>query len=264
MKPLKSLLLLCVLATLSGIAYVLITPGTPRDLHLSDGRAAPIKDTVDEVGIFLTINNMDAPDRLIAAYSSAGAAQLEGAQLDGANLPLAIPAQSTPEFSSDGVYLRLTGVMDLTNGRLIPVTLEFEHAGERSIQARLFAPKLQALAAAFDPFGGDGICKVGEGEPAPRIALSTSDDSDGTIITVETNEFEFTPELADGLHIPGTGHGHLYLNGMKLQRMNSATARINALPAGDHEVSVTLNTNDHRAYVVGETPVTARAVITVP
>ena len=50
---------------------------------------------------------------------------------------------------------------------------------------------------------------------------------------------------------------------MKLGRMLEPEAHIGALPKGQHEVRVTLNTNDHRAYVVDDVPVSAAAQIVV-
>ena len=64
-------------------------------------------------------------------------------------------------------------------------------------------------------------------------------------------------------HSPGMGHGHLYLSGMKLGRMLKPEAHIGALPRGTHKVTVTLNTNDHRAYVIGDDPVSATVEIVV-
>ena len=33
-------------------------------------------------------------------------------------------------------------------------------------------------------------------------------------VSVKSEDFEFTPNLVDGPHVPGTGHGHIYLNGL--------------------------------------------------
>jgi hypothetical protein len=59
------------------------------------------------------------------------------------------------------------------------------------------------------------------------------------------------------------GHGHIYVGGMKIGRLYQPEARIGTLPKGEHQVRLTLNTNDHRAYVVGDQPVTATATIVV-
>jgi len=50
---------------------------------------------------------------------------------------------------------------------------------------------------------------------------------------------------------------------MKIGRLYTPEAYIGALPKGQHEIRVTLNTNDHRAYVVDEVPVTASMTIEV-
>ena len=50
---------------------------------------------------------------------------------------------------------------------------------------------------------------------------------------------------------------------MKIGRLYQPEARIGTLPKGEHQVRLTLNTNDHRAYVVGDQPVTATATIVV-
>ena len=86
---------------------------------------------------------------------------------------------------------------------------------------------------------------------------------DGWRVDAETTAFRFAEDLMNGPHEPGTGHGHLYVGDMKIGRMLGPTAFIGALPAGTHEVRVTLNSNDHRPLVVDGAPLTATATIQV-
>ncbi len=259
MKAVKPIVALSLLVALALGAYFLLTGPDRRDLHLSNATAAPIEDAPGDIAVFLKIENHDGPDRLIAAHAPAAGSTL----IDGPASTLAIPGGSAPTLAPDGAFIRLKSVSgSLSDGQIIPITLEFEHAGRQSVQARLSAPTETGEAHDFGLFGIGGICRVGEGEPAPRITLTTRPDGDGWVVEVQAQDFEFTPDMADGLHVPGTGHGHLYLNGLKLQRLYAPTARIGPLPPGQHDVRVTLNTNDHRAYVVGDTPVTANAIIT--
>lgn len=261
MKAFKPALALILLAAIAIGAWLQFGRGPASELHIANATAAPIADTPGAVGVFLTIENHGGPDVLTGAHSAAAG----GAALDAPAPTLAIPAGSDPALSPDGAFIRLTDVSGtLEDGRIIPVALSFENAGTLTINARLSAPKSTGAAHQFGLFGIGDVCKVGEGEPAPQIALSVSPEGDGWRVEVEAQEFTFAPDLADGPHVPGTGHGHLYLNGLKLQRLYEPSAHIGALPPGRHEVRVTLNTNDHRAYVVGEVPVTARAVIEQP
>ncbi len=124
-------------------------------------------------------------------------------------------------------------------------------------RARIVAPQTKGDAANYGLFGIGDICQVGEGEPAPNISLEATKTETGWTVSVTSEDFEFTPNLVDGPHVPGTGHGHIYLNGLKLGRLYSAVTTIGNLPAGQHEIRVTLSTNDHRAYVVGDVPVTS-------
>lgn len=258
MKAVKPLITLLFLGLLAGGAYLLIGFGPVARITMENGTAAPIAGQPGAVAVFVKIENDGAADRLTGAHSAvaSSAALSSGA--------LAIPAESAPALAADGAFVRLDGVTgELGDGQLIPVTLTFEHAGGQSFQARLIAPKQTGAAPDYDLFGMGDICIVGAGEPAPEIALSATPDGDGWRIDVTARDFSFEKDMADGPHVPGTGHGHLYLNGLKLQRLYSASARIGALPPGQHIVTVTLNTNDHRAYVVGDTPVTASTQIEV-
>lgn len=232
-----------------------------HDLLLTDVTAAAIEGQPGTVGVFLKIVNDGPADRLLGASSpQAGAAMLGDAPPEG----LAIPAGAAPVLAPDGAFVRLeqvTGPLD--DGRTLPVTLEFAGAGRLNLRARLADPRAAGPASGYGLFGIGDICRVGPGEPAPELSLSAKADGDGWIVEVAARGFTFTPDLADGPHIPGTGHGHLYLGGLKLQRLYEPMARIGALPPGRHELRVTLNTNDHRAYVVDDVPVTASTVIEV-
>lgn len=104
---------------------------------------------------------------------------------------------------------------------------------------------------------------MGEDEPAPKVELSIICAGDGWQVQIDAEDFTFSKKLLGLYHVPGMGHGHIYVGGMNLGRLFAPEFQIGALPKGRHEVRVTLSTNDHRVYVVKDEPVTASAVIVV-
>ncbi len=200
------------------------------------------------------MENLGPPEQLIAV----SAPGVTGAALSAGTRVLSLPEKSTSSLAADGVFLLLKGVSgDLTDGRTLPISLAFALSGTVTTRARLVAPRSEGTANEYGLFGIGDICQVDDGEPAPNIVLTAKKTEMGWQIDVGSEEFEFTPDLADGPHVPGTGHGHIYVNGLKLGRLYSSTTTIGHLPSGQHEIRVTLSTNDHRAYVVDNRPVTA-------
>lgn len=190
MKALKVIVAVVLLVALASGAYFVVSRQNTRDLHLAAATAAPIEGMPGQVGIFVQIENLDGPDRLIDVQSPAATR----AWIDAPTAALAIPQNSTPALAADGAFVRLAGVSgDLTDGQIIPVTLTFEKAGQQSVQARLSAPKTTGVAHEFGLFGIGDVCRVGDGEPAPEIALTTRRDGDGWIVEVDAKDFEFTP-----------------------------------------------------------------------
>ena len=64
-----------------------------------------------------------------------------------------------------------------------------------------------------------------------------------------TSNFSFSPELAGLKHKNGTGHAHLYIDGRKIARIYNNWHHIKEIPNGAKELTVTLNSNDHKAFV---------------
>ncbi len=243
MKPTALLGVLVVLAAASAV-WLLALRGPPP-VTLTDATLMQMGGE-GNYGLSLKIANEGGPDRLISVRSAeAERVMVMGASTE-AGLP--VPAGATPSLSGDGVHGMLMGLGDVTEGRLIPVTLVFETAGEISTRARLVGEE------AMDH--GEGY-PVPPDEPAPTVELSVTKDGDGWAATVQTTGFRFAQDLVDGPHEPGAGHGHVYLAGLKLQRLYQPEFRLGALPPGEYELRVTLNTNDHRTYMVEGAPVTA-------
>ncbi|MBW4707510.1 copper chaperone PCu(A)C [Roseobacter sp. YSTF-M11] len=228
------------------------------DILIGQAVMRPLDDR--QLGAFLSIDNRGDPDRLLAVSSASGRATLYNPAADG-GLPVQTGVSS---LALDGAHIRL-GITPgiLSDGALVPLTLTFEHAGPVVVKARLSDPATPGQAADVGLFGVGDICIVGEGEPAPRINLTVEPDGQGWKVLVTAVDFTFSEDLVGLYHVPGTGHGHIYVGGMKLGRLYAPQAHVGALPKGTHEIRVTLNTNDHRAYVVDEDPVTASAMIVV-
>ena len=101
-------------------------------------------------------------------------------------------------------------------------------------------------------------------EDAPQVAVHlTADPMVGYNLHVVTKNFAFSPQNASLANVTGEGHAHVYVNGKKLSRLYGAWMHLDDLPAGEVEVEVTLNTNDHRPLRVAGVPIAAKTTLVV-
>lgn len=99
---------------------------------------------------------------------------------------------------------------------------------------------------------------------APEVSLLIDPDPDaGWNLQVKTRNFDFAPRDAGGVHVDGTGHAHLYVNGVKQARLYGDWHHIPALPAGEVLIEVVLNTNDHRPLAVAGRKIAAETRLIV-
>ncbi|MEQ9258316.1 MAG: hypothetical protein RIG84_04385 [Roseovarius sp.] len=86
--------------------------------------------------------------------------------------------------------------------------------------------------------------------PAPELSLVFHPDGrQSRNLEIKVTHFEFDPTGVNGAHVPGKGHAHIYVNGVKIARAYAPWFHLSALPIGTHEIRVTLNANDHSALM---------------
>lgn len=99
---------------------------------------------------------------------------------------------------------------------------------------------------------------------APTLVFTVEDsDAGGLILILDTTRFRFAKEHADGPHVTGEGHAHLYVDGKKIGRIYTPRYDLKSLTSGVHEIEVRLYTNDHMAYAAEGKPVAGRFVVLV-
>lgn len=255
----KAAVVLCGL----GLLAVFVWFGAEKDrrndhLSISEVVAAPMRE--GSAAAFMKIENLGAPDRLIGVESPVADAALHSpGSTDSPPIPV-----GKSSLAPDSAHIMLTGASEMfADGALIPITLTFAEAGPVKARVRVIDPKPIGGVEHTGHAGLVDTLVVGDGEPTPQIAISAAPEGEGWRVKVETEGFTFSKDLVDLNHVPGVGHGHLYVGGIKIGRLYEAEAYIGALPKGQHEIRVTLNTNDHRAYVVDDELVTASTLIDV-
>ncbi|MCY4616174.1 MAG: hypothetical protein OXC71_07280, partial [Chloroflexi bacterium] len=113
--------------------------------------------------------------------------------------------------------------------------------------------------------GGHVMTASVEAPEGTSVGLQIEPDAvSGFNITVTTPGFTFTPEAVNSDHVPGQGHAHLYVDGVKITRLYGPSYHLTGLAPGIHEVRVSLSTNSHADYVRGAGLVDATRTVTVP
>ena len=115
------------------------------------------------------------------------------------------------------------------------------------------------------PEQGSSHASHAETVPAPEgmgvtIAVH-ADAADGFNVHIMPTGFTFSPERVNEAHVAGEGHAHIYLDGVKLGRVYGPYYHLTGVPAGEHEVRVTLNANSHEGYARDGEQLAATAVV---
>lgn len=98
--------------------------------------------------------------------------------------------------------------------------------------------------------------------PAPDIALQIINDTgDAQNLLIDAQGFAFTPETVNEAAMQGTGHAHIYIDGIKTARAYGPWMYLENAPSGS-VIRVTFNANDHSAWTIDNEPIIAE--ITVP
>ena len=234
----KRLLLVCLIGGIVAVAYGFATR-SPSQIALMDGKAFATSGMASMLMVGLTIQNKGAADVLLDVSSPAA----EMVTLVNPNhnaAPLIVPADSDGILAMDGAHVMLRA-REFHEGGFMPLTLTFKNAGEISTRIQ------HAGVGAMSHDAADGILV----DPVPQadLRMLTVPDAGGVALRLEVADFRFHRGSEDATHLAGQGHAHLYLNGLKLARLYAPEFHIGALPVGRYDVTVVLNSNDHRAYV---------------
>ncbi len=241
---------------LAAVLWGLSTTGQSRNLVVFDAIALPVNGAMPGLMITLNIENRGEPVTFSALSSTdAGNTHIMGGELG----DVVVPGGGRISFALDGAHIMAMAVTgEMTVGRLIPLHFTL---GDGSIL------KTQVTVAEADPMdhsshGGMAGQPI---DPAPQIALEVDrDNNSGTWqVSSTVSHFQFDTELVDTEHVAGSGHGHLYLNNVKLARYFGSDMSIGQLPAGQHRLRLDLNTNVHQPYWVNGEAVSAEVLITV-
>ncbi len=97
-------------------------------------------------------------------------------------------------------------------------------------------------------------------DPGSALTLGLQvapDPSSGWNLQIQTTSFRLAREHAGRDHVSGEGHAHFRINGVKLGRFYGPWVHLENLPAGEGEIGVTLNANDHRPLAAGDRPLSS-------
>lgn len=89
------------------------------------------------------------------------------------------------------------------------------------------------------------------------------EDEGGVNVYLLTRDWTWSPENVNNSHVPGEGHAHIYVDGVKVGRVYGPYHYLSGLEPGERHIRVALNSNDHSALTYGGQPVEASTTVTV-
>ena len=145
----------------------------------------------------------------------------------------------------------------------IRVTLNANHHPEYTWNGRVVEATTRITVP--EPHGHTHGPDAVEAESPMAVSVTVEEDPlGGGNLFVETDGFSFAPRNTGADHVPGEGHAHVYVNGVKIGRLYGHAMQLGKLAAGRNKVRVALNTNDHSVYTWNGQPVEATAAIDIP
>ncbi|WP_205677332.1 hypothetical protein [Aquibacillus halophilus] len=107
---------------------------------------------------------------------------------------------------------------------------------------------------------------IPEGYLIPSVEILVQQDQSATwLLKLEVKNFEFAPEkVGDNLESYNEGHAHLFINGIKINRLYGEYYNLGSLKPGEKEIKVSLHSNNHGALVVKGNRIEDSTLVKVP
>ncbi len=153
---------------------------------------------------------------------------------------------------------------DITPEEPAEIVFTAEATGSFPITVHLAAPGMTMGddAMAIDDHGSIGGI---EGPQGMDVSIQAVPDSvSGMNVRLTTTNFTFAPEEVGGEHVPGHGHAHIYVDGVKVGRLYGEHYHLGSIAPGEHTLRATLNANTHEEYAVGGAIVEDSISVVVP
>ena len=99
--------------------------------------------------------------------------------------------------------------------------------------------------------------------PVTVEVAAEPDDMGGVEVRIVTEGWRWAPEEVNMANAPGAGHAHVYVDGVKINRVYGAYYYLADLEPGMREVRVTLNTNSHNELTSAGQPLEDTTVVEV-
>ena len=104
-----------------------------------------------------------------------------------------------------------------------------------------------------------------ESELPISVSITTEVQNGGDVyVRILTGNWRWAPEQVDQPHAPGEGHAHIYVDGEKISRVFEPFYQLTGLAPGEHEIRVTLNSNDHHELLVSRKTAESATLVTIP
>ncbi|MFT4914355.1 MAG: hypothetical protein ACI85V_000128 [bacterium] len=97
--------------------------------------------------------------------------------------------------------------------------------------------------------------------PAPDLSLEVTQElGDFVNLHIIADGFTFTPETVNLDPTPGTGHAHIYVDGIKIARVYGPWFHVENVAPGQ-TIRVTLNADNHALWGIDDHPIVAEIIV---
>ena len=93
--------------------------------------------------------------------------------------------------------------------------------------------------------------------------MAEPDDMGGVDVRIVTESWRWAPEEVNMADAPGAGHAHVYVDGVKINRVYGPYCHLADVEPGMREIRVTLNSNSHSELTYDGRPLEATTMVEV-
>ena len=254
----KRLAIISLVVLLAGFSYYQFKPQNSL-VTVTQARATPVGASEEMFMIALNLQN-DGPAVALTGVSSPSGANVSLMNPNQTG-QMVIPENATGILAMDGAHIMLSvSAGDFEEGSFRSITLLFDDGTEHAV--RVMRDNM-----------GEGMGEMRHGlahgvqvDPSPTLTLipPKTVSAEGFDIAINVENFNLILVGDTAAHVANEGHGHIYLNGLKLGRLYEETFSIGALASGAYTLTVALNTNDHRPYVFDNEAIAAHFEFNIP